>query len=65
MCERDKTKEHEDPLKRLLREHRERMAVIRDTKFEVEPYPGLQSLVDSQDEFREEMLTRLRRLLSG
>lgn len=54
-----------DPIERLLQEHRERMAVIRETKFEVEPHPGLQRLAETQPEFRDRMMSRLRRLLYG
>jgi hypothetical protein len=50
---------------RLRRERDERLAIIRETKFEVEPHPGLQALVDSQPEFRERVMGKLRRALYG
>jgi hypothetical protein len=68
MCEQGKTSEPEDlreAVARIRRERDERIAIIRETKFEVEPHPGLQRLVDTQPEFREEMMGRLRRLLYG
>jgi hypothetical protein len=68
MCEREKTDKpetHSEAIDRLLREHRERVAIIRETKFEVEPHPGLQKLAESQSEFHEEMMKRLRRLIYG
>jgi hypothetical protein len=50
---------------RLRRERDERLAKIRETDFEVEPHPGLQRLVDTQPEFRESVMSKLRAVLYG
>jgi hypothetical protein len=68
MCEQDKTdkpESHAEAIERIRREHRERLAITRETKFEVEPHPGLQRLAESQAEFQEQMKKRLRRLIYG
>jgi hypothetical protein len=50
---------------RIRRERDENIAEIRETKFEVEPHPGLKRLVDTQGEFREQVMGELRRALYG
>jgi len=52
---------------RIRREHDERIAVLREGVPEsaFEPSAGLQELVDTQDEFRERMMSKLRALLYG
>jgi hypothetical protein len=63
-----KVNEHDEDLlefaARVRRERDERIAKIRETKFEVEPAPYLQEMVDTQAEFRERVMADLRAALS-
>jgi hypothetical protein len=49
----------------VRRERDERIAKIRETKYEVEPSPKLKALVDSQQEYRDRIMRELRSALFG
>jgi hypothetical protein len=61
----DEPEDLREVVAKLRRERDERIAKIRETKFEVEPHPGLQRLADTRAEFRECVMSNLRAALYG
>jgi hypothetical protein len=63
----DKQEDLRAVVARLRRERDERIAELpaKLAKEPVEPHPGLQRLVDTQDEFRERVMSKLRAALYG